>query len=374
MNFTVAENGAPRWGGTNLDDLCRLAYQHLEHAYIDERTKLIYACVPSQVTPKALFKQGFLYPSKELGYGVGLEDCAIFGGVALSMLVDWFEVTQDASLVKRARTIYEGLRNLVLVHGIPGFVARGLCVEDGKSICVLSSRDQVTHFVHGLWRYWRSSLSGAEEREEIGRLLTAVSMRMKTNCTPENDYDFLCADGSRDERKIQRMWNCNAHEMARLPMVYLATWTTTGEAQWRELYEGLVDEALASSLQLSEPSECQRLRGQMPEYTLLQMQSSLEVLWWEDEGRRDTIRQAMKAPAEMGVERARVLQGGKTRWLCGAAETLLAQLYVPDGEFAPEMTELLYRSLTSPALPAADACRIVHMTAAYWRWRRARLV
>ena len=368
----LAVAGAPQWGGTNLDDLCRLAYERVERGYLSSRTKLIYSCAPSLVTPAAKFRKGLLYPELGDGYGVGMEDTAIVGGVALSMLVDWQAVTGDASLSSRARTVYEGLRGLVTAHGVPGFVARGLCVEDGRSICALSSRDQVTHVVHGLWRYWRSPLSGAAEREEIGRLLTAIAMRMRTNCTPENDYDFLRADGSRDVRGIQRMWDCHPHEMGRLPMIYLAAWVTTGDSQWKALYDGLVDESLDSALKLADPDVSRKLRSLMPEYTLLQMQSCQELLLAEepDAARRARIRQAMEAPAEMGATRAVALNGGDSRWLCGAGETLLAQLYVPGRPFTEAMAALLRQSLTEPPLPTASSCRIVHLAAAYWRWRR----
>jgi hypothetical protein len=37
-------------------------------------------------------------------------------------------------------------------------------------------------------------------------LLWALAERMLRNVTPENDYDFLRADGSRDPRGICRMW------------------------------------------------------------------------------------------------------------------------------------------------------------------------
>ncbi|MGN0844123.1 MAG: hypothetical protein ACI4QT_02730 [Kiritimatiellia bacterium] len=362
----------PEICGMDPDELCRVAYERMETDFMGPHTHLIYACAPSQVTPASKFRNGLLFPELGDGYGEGMEDTAIVGGVALSMLVDWHAVTSGASLPARAKTVFEGLRGLVTAHGRPGFVARGLCEEDGKSLCALSSRDQVTHVVHGLWRYWRSALSGVAEREETGRLLTAIATRMEANCTPENDYDFLRADGSRDTRGIQRMWNCNPHEMGRLPMVYLATWVVTGHTHWKELYDGLIDEALDSALRLTDPETARRLRPQMPEYALLQMQSCQELLLAEDpdESRRARIRRAMEAPAEMGAERAVALNGGNSQWLCGAGESLLAQLYVPGRPFSAEMAALLMKSLGEPPLPETSSCRIIHLAAAYWRWRR----
>ena len=104
------------------------------------------------MSPAKDFPGGLLKP--DLGYGTGLEDCAINGGVALSGLVDKWLVTHDASTAADAEKVAQGLLNLVNAHPYKGFVARGLCVEDGKSICRLSSRDQVTHWMHGLSRYY----------------------------------------------------------------------------------------------------------------------------------------------------------------------------------------------------------------------------
>ena len=74
---------APLWGGTNLDDLCRLAYGRVERGYMGARTRLIYSCAPSLVSPAATFRKGLLYPERGDGYGVGMEDTAIEGGAAL---------------------------------------------------------------------------------------------------------------------------------------------------------------------------------------------------------------------------------------------------------------------------------------------------
>ena len=87
--------------------------------------------------------------------------------------------------------------------------------------------------------------------------------------TPENDYDFCRADGTRCPLGICRMWNVQAHEAARLPMIYAAAWDVTGDERYREQWRNYVAEAIAQS---ADPGE------NKPAYALLQMQCSLELL------------------------------------------------------------------------------------------------
>jgi hypothetical protein len=208
------------------------------------------------------------YPNP-CGYSTGMEDGAILGGAMLSMLCDRFAVTQDESLREKAAEVFEGLRRCVTVHGVRGFVARNVCPEDGTSVYINSSRDQVTHFVHGLWQYYHSSLSADATKAQIRTVLADVAERMIEFVTPENDYDFLRADGKRCPLGICRMWNVQAHEAARLPMIYAAAWDVTRDERYHQQWREYAAEAIAQS---ATPGE------QKPAYALLQMQCSLELL------------------------------------------------------------------------------------------------
>lgn len=203
------------------------------------------------------------------GYGTGMEDCMISAGVLIDMIVDRHAVTKEEFLHEKAFCVFEGIRRCATVHGIPGFLARGVCPEDGKSVYINSSRDQYTHAVHGLWVYYRSPLCDEKTKKEIGAIVAAIADRMIRNVIPENDYDSLRADGSRDPRGISRMWNVMPHEAARLPMIYAAAWNTTGDSKYFDLYQKYLDPAIEQSLQVS---------GKEATYALLQMQGSLELL------------------------------------------------------------------------------------------------
>jgi hypothetical protein len=208
------------------------------------------------------------YPNP-CGYSTGMEDGAILGGAVLSLLCDRYAVTGDDSLRARAAEVFAGLRRCATVHGVRGFVARNVCPEDGMSVYINSSRDQVTHFVHGLWRYYHSPLADEAVKAEIRALLSDVAERMIAFATPEHDYDFCRADGTRCPLGICRMWNVQAHEAARLPMIYAAAWDVTRQQRYRDEWRRYAAEAVKQS---ATPDE------HKPAYALLQMQCSLEVL------------------------------------------------------------------------------------------------
>lgn len=205
------------------------------------------------------------------GYSTGMEDGMILGGAMLSTIVDMYEVTGKESLKTDIDNVFQGIKLCATVHGVPGFIARAVCVEDGKSVYINSSRDQYTHCVHGLWRYYHSPLCDDETKQEIRTILSAVADRMIANVTAETNYDFLRADGKRCPLGICRMWNVRPHEAARLPMIYAATWDVTGEEKYRKQYRHYLTPAIRQT-QSMQPDEHHSA------YVYVQMQCSFELL------------------------------------------------------------------------------------------------
>lgn len=235
------------------------------------------------------------YPNP-CGYSTGMEDGAILGGAMLSLLCDQFADTGDVALKAKAADVFEGLQRCVTVHGVRGFVARNVCPEDGRSVYINSSRDQVTHFVHGLWQYYHSPLPTEATKEQIRKVLSDVAERMIEYVVPANDYDFCRADGQRCPLGICRMWNVQAHEAARLPMIYAAAWDVTRDERYHKEWRKYISEAVAQSAK-PEPNK--------PAYALLQMQCSLEVLHElePDAALKATIRERMLHVRELGMKR-----------------------------------------------------------------------
>lgn len=208
------------------------------------------------------------YPNP-CGYSTGMEDGAILGGAMLSVLCDRFEVTKDELLREKAANVFTGLKRCVTAHGVRGFVARNVCPEDATSTYINSSRDQVTHFVHGMWQYYHSPLPDEATKQQIRVILADVAERMIEFVTLENDYDFCRADGTRCPLGICRMWKVQPHEAARLPMIYAAAWDVTKNERYRAEWRKYETEAITQS---ANPGE------NKPAYALLQMQCSLELL------------------------------------------------------------------------------------------------
>jgi hypothetical protein len=329
------------------------------------------------------------YPN-ECGYGTGMEDCMISAGVMLSLIVDRYAVTQDETLRQRALDVLEGIRLCATVHEVPGFVARGVCVEDSKSIYPNSSRDQYTHAVHGLWLYFHSPLCRSETKTEIGTLLSGIADRMTRTVTPENDYDSLRADGTRDTRGISRMWNVKGHEAARLPMIYAAAWDVTKKKEYYDLYRKYLEPAVEQSFSVED--------GQ-PTYAWLQMQASLELLvaLERDATLKQKMHQIMALVARRCASRAetanktaekldltmvcsdwRTGEGlawkGHYRkvWYCirESGEAALAQLMVEDAILPEEQQQLLLQAITRLDCDRVSSNGIFYLQAAYWKARR----
>lgn len=249
------------------------AWQVTLERFYHPKTKLFYEYISSYEknkwlahlpTTEEIARQ---YPN-EYGYGTGMEDCMISAGVILDMIADQYAVTGDKKLRKIARHAFEGVYQTATVHGIRGFLPRGLG-PDQKSYYIASSRDQYTHAVHGLWVYHQSPLSEEADRKKVAQVLTAIADRMRETVIPENNYNVLMADGRPDPRGIQKMWEVKAHEAARLPMIYAAAWITSGDEKYYNYYREYIAEAVDQSFAIED---------QTPTYSLLQMQSCFELL------------------------------------------------------------------------------------------------
>ncbi len=364
----VPEPQIARPEGSVLRAWVDAAWARVMSTFYSPKTGGIYATTPDKVSPASDFPGGLL--KKELGYGTGLEDCAIDGGVALSGLVDKWLVTRDAATKTDAEKIARGLLNLATAHPYKGFVARGICVEDGKSICNLSSRDQVTHWMHGLYRYYASGLASDGMKGEIRTVFADVAERMARNVTKANNWNFLQADGTMDPRGICKMRETYPHEAARLAMVYALAWKVSGDQRWQKLYKSVREEALDGSCALGTCPD-KIIRGLMPDYTLIQMNTSLEALLEVEtsEKYRAKAISAMVTCARLARARAPRIGSKDTRYLCGCAEVHLAQMMVPHGAFAygAYQRALLANAITHVPADKVGAIRACHLFAAYWR-------
>lgn len=249
------------------------AWRASRERFYDERTHLFYDYVcsydPNQrlarlPTPEEIGRQ---YPNRN-GWGTGMEDCAISGGLMLSMICDRFAATGDAGLRPFAGKVFAGMVLLRSLSPSEGFVIRGVCPTDGRSHYCESSRDQYTWYAYGLWRYYHSPLSRPAEQSTMRRIIASICTRLERNVVAANDYHIGREDGSFDGI-VDKMWENAAHEVARLPMIYAIGADLTGESRWRDLARRFSPEAAMKSRGAS---------TKIP-YALLQQQVSLEALY-----------------------------------------------------------------------------------------------
>ena len=118
-----------------------------------EKTKLFYDFL-SEDTPDGAISH---LPTPEMiarqvpnpcGWGTGMEDSVLNGGVMLEALIALYQRTGEASILPALHEVAEGLLACAQVSGQEGFLARSLSPADGESHYSNSSRDQYTHWVY----------------------------------------------------------------------------------------------------------------------------------------------------------------------------------------------------------------------------------
>lgn len=236
----------------NLEQIIMRCRALIENEHFVESTNLIYDYRTSRdhehrfdhlPTPEEIAER----KPNPCGWSAGQEDSMINGGVAMDMYI-------DANDTVWARKIYQGLKLCGTISGVPGFLARSVSPRDGKSFYPESSRDQYTHYVYALWHYFNSDISTSEEKAEIVVLLTDVAKFCEKYITEENDYTLPRADFGLPRSSVCKLWNVNAHEMARLPMFYAAAYSVSGDPHWLDMCYKYAAEAAERSIKLGDRS------------------------------------------------------------------------------------------------------------------------
>lgn len=231
------------------------------------------------------------------GYGTGMEDSSLNGGIMLDATVAAYEATGDDKYREQAVKIYSGLRLCAEAHGYPGYIARSVSPIDKKSVYLDSSRDQYTNWVFGAYRYYRSGFATAEHKDSIAKAIVGIAQKHEREVTPENNYCLLRPDGKHG--RVLGMWgNIEPHEFLRMPMIYLAAFYVSDDIHWKEMYLKYRQEALERSFEI----DCSKL---WHAYCSLQMQYSVRLLYEldEDEHYRAEYKRLMCKVADYYVQR-----------------------------------------------------------------------
>lgn len=259
------------------------AFSYIKNRLFNPDTRLIYdhahaRCAEHFPTPDEVAKS---FPNP-CGYSVGMEDGMINGGTAVDFCLLRYKIDGDKSSLDFARELVKGMLNCVKNTKSEGYVPRGVTIIDGKSCYCDSSIDQYTMFVFGMMRFFESGNATSEEIEEITKAVVSVARRAKNNPTPENGYDLLRDDGGKSI--VSRIWGDarGNHERLRLPMIFAAAYRLTGDSEWKNLYEKIIDEGIGKSLPMTDYWHL---------YTLQQMQASIYVCKMGDDNcqRREAL-------------------------------------------------------------------------------------
>ncbi|MDO4584133.1 MAG: metallophosphoesterase [Planctomycetia bacterium] len=316
------------------DTLARELFEKLQsfQEYYSPLTHVWYA---SPVSRQHTVEQIQELNPNPVGYGSALADCALCMGTVLVGYVQWYEATGDETIRPLAYDAYVGLRMLGSAHGVRGYVTRGLSAEDGKSTYITSSRDQYTHYVEGLWEYYRSPLCSEASRQEIRLLLSELADAAREQVVAENDYSFLRADGTKDPRGLHKMWHVYAHEAARLPMIYAAAWDVTGEAKYFDWYREFCEPSIVESLGLRD-KPLREVQAWVPTYSFYQMQCSLSLMYQvePDEAVKAKILEAMEYAKDFANVRYEGVRRNNN--LAEYAEISISQMILPQFVLSPE--------------------------------------
>lgn len=267
------------------------------------------------------------YPNP-CGWNTGMEDGLLNGGPMLLAALARLDASggADAEAERAARAVYRGLMRCATVSGVSGFLARSISPTDRRSIYPSSSRDQYTLFVYSMWRTWAHPFAArAGWCEEIRKTLSDVAAYCEKTVVASNDWSILRSDGG--VPVVSKMWvddprsgkGLRPHEASRLPMMYAAAWSVTGDPHWRALYERYADDAIRMS---------QRPDAEAGLFAYLQMNAANRLLYEVD---TNGMRRAAYGRLLTDATK-RALEGGRSRIerLYAAAQPAL---YAPFGDW-----------------------------------------
>jgi hypothetical protein len=230
---------------------------------------------------------------KPMGYGSGIEDLAYHNALLLYALCDAEEQTGEPLFAGMAHRAFRGLSRMMDITPHRGFVPRGPH-PDGKSYYKDSSLDQHTLYLCGLWRFYRSRLSTAEEKAAMREIVRAVILRLKNA-----GWAIQVEDGS---AKSWEGGSLTVHD-GKMPLVLLCMTAiaadVTGDAELKADYQRFAAEDNARRYaSLAKPIATAQPRR----YTMFQNQHIVRAETLRrietDDGRRDILRRRTVETAE----------------------------------------------------------------------------
>ena len=169
--------------------------------------------------------------------------------------------------------------------------------DGAKAFFPATSRDQYTHCVYGIWKYYNSPLADEADKALMRKIARAIADRMIEKITPATNFDAQNADGTPSTFGRSKMWNVEPHEAARLPMIYAVAWDTTRDEKYLTEYKKYANAAVKQSADFH--------KKWLAPWAQLQMQESLEVMaaFAETKEQKREIESIMKSCADIARKR-----------------------------------------------------------------------
>ncbi len=248
-----------------------------------------------------------------LGWWTPIENGAFYGGLYLDALCNRWRATHTAAAAAEARRVAEGLLKLAECGDTPGFVARGFAA-DGRGHYAASSSDQTYPWFYGLWRYARSGLPEARERDRVAAALERVALGLETNgwkmpCDrPGFGHFGHWTGGFAGTRGTLSGAEPQFDAAARFLFALRALHDLTGRARWLDLYRARLVEApqgrtrlqvCADGVRYVAPGEPPRYPESPPIWTSASSQAALRALieMEDDPAARAQFRRGLDANA-----------------------------------------------------------------------------
>ena len=205
-----------------------------------------------------------------------------------------------------------------------------------------SSVDQYTYYVYGLWKYYHSSLSSEEQKEEIKEIINDI-------CKCIEDYGFSIPATNGIPAPVSDIGVIRSDRSSRLLEVYLVGYDVTGNKHWLEIYsEKLRENGYARLHSILDP---ERIEYPYPPrdkinnstqatWAILQTQYSLVPLFEleSDIAIKAAYLEAMRINARIVEGRSDIGAGGMHVILLAQGRSLIASVISPtDDKYAEEL-------------------------------------
>ena len=139
-----------------------------------------------------------------VGWTTPIADCAFFGGLYLYGLCEKYDNEPTDAMGEEIRKLADGLFLLCDIAKVDGFIARGVA-DDGVSHYPVSSDDQFTPWVLGLWRLLHSRACDQALGEQIrARLIRTLRGAMKADWKVPAEWEgqTICNLQGKDWRSV----------------------------------------------------------------------------------------------------------------------------------------------------------------------------